>query len=182
MRIKGPRGAAPTLRPVISSFHAVPAARLWSADALTEADAQLLRATARRLQQQAHAGQRSMPLRGRHLALFGPADALQAAAQSLGAQVTRLPADALPEHGDAVHLLGRLYDGIDCGAQPPGRLAALGREAGVPVYNGLGSAEHPVVRQLLREPVPVAAGALGAEVAALDAQCVLQALLLATLT
>ncbi len=40
-------------------------------------------------------------------------------------------------------MLGRLYDGIECQGLTPALVDAVGRAAGVPVYDGLASAGHP---------------------------------------
>ena len=43
-------------------------------------------------------------------------------------------------------ILGRLYDGIECQGLLPALCDAVGREAGVPVYDGLASNRHATAR------------------------------------
>jgi ornithine carbamoyltransferase len=50
-------------------------------------------------------------------------------------------------HGD-VRLLGQLYDAIDCEHMPPAFAWQVRQHVSVPVYEGLGSADHPVMRLL----------------------------------
>lgn len=135
---------------------------LWSVESLSAADIRDLLDVARRLRAAAHSGQTGASLRGRNLALLNdaaPADgagSLRHAAIGLGAQVSHLrPSDArLLAHGtdpSTARLLGRLYDAIDCEDMPAALVADVAREAGVPVFNGLGSTRHPtrVLAELL---------------------------------
>lgn len=70
-------------------------------------------------------------------------------------------------------MLGRLYDGVECQGLAPALVEAVGREAGVPVYDGLASAAHPTARL---------AGLLGAEdMPGKLRRLVLQTVLLSTL-
>lgn len=132
---------------------------LWSVDVLSRADVLDVLETARRLKQARQGGQALTPLRGRNLALLNdaaPAEgtgSLRHAAVDLGAQVSHLrPSDARIEPDDATaRLLGRLYDAIDCEAMAPELVARVARDAGVPVFNGLGGDSHPtrVLAELL---------------------------------
>lgn len=121
-------------------------------------------------------------LDGRHLCLIThqqhSPDALLflRAASGLGARVACLdPAAAgLLEAATAdaaVRLLGRLYDGIECQGLPPPALALLREGAGVPVFDGVATAQHPSAR--LADLI----GAAGD----VSRQHVVQAVLLATL-
>lgn len=135
---------------------------LWSVDSLSPTEIRDVLDAARRLRLAGSAGQAGSPLRGRNLALLHEAppdpaaDGLRSAAVGLGAQVSHLrPADAriTPAGADAatLRMLGRLYDAIDCEAMPPALVADVAREAGVPVFNGLGDTRHPtrVLAELL---------------------------------
>ncbi len=135
---------------------------LWSVESLSPTEIRDVLDAARRLRLAGASGQAGSPLRGRNLALLheSPPDAandgLRSAALGLGAQVSHLrPADAriTPAGADTatLRMLGRLYDAIDCEAMPPALVADVAREAGVPVFNGLGHARHPtrVLAELL---------------------------------
>lgn len=132
----------------------IPHRHLWSVESLSPADIRDVLDTARRLRLAAREGQAGAPLRGRNIALLNDAapddgaDGLRSAALGLGAQVSHLrPSDSrlLTDNPDpaTVRLLGRLYDAIDCEAMPPALVADVAREAGVPVFNGLGGSCHP---------------------------------------
>lgn len=136
--------------------------QLWSVESLSPADIRDVLETARRLQLAERNGQAGAPLRGCNLALLNDAapddgeDSLRRAAAGLGAQVSHVrPSDALlsPASTDpaTARLLGRLYDAIDCEDMPAALVAEVEREAGVPVFNGLGGARHPtrVLAELL---------------------------------
>ncbi|MBS0435205.1 MAG: hypothetical protein JSR75_09995 [Proteobacteria bacterium] len=140
----------------------IPHRHFWSVESLSPADIRDVLDTARRLRLAARDGQAGAPLRGRNLALLNDAapddgaDGLRSAALGLGAQVSHLrPSDSrlLTDNPDpaTVRLLGRLYDAIDCEAMPPALVADVAREAGVPVFNGLGGSCHPtrVLAELL---------------------------------
>jgi ornithine carbamoyltransferase len=135
---------------------------LWSVQSLSPAEIRDVLDAARRLRLAGQTGQAGAPLRGRNLALLHEtppdhaADGLRSAAVGLGAQVSHLrPAEARisPVGADpaTVRMLGRLYDAIDCESLPPALIADVAREAGVPVFNGLGHVRHPtrVLAELL---------------------------------
>ena len=50
------------------------------------------------------------------------------------------------ERRHTARMLGRLYQGIECQGLPPAFVAELGREAGIPVYDGVATAAHPFAR------------------------------------
>lgn len=123
---------------------------LWSVEALSGRELRCLLERALRLRH----GSAQAALRGRNLALLceGEPDdasrALQRAASALGAQVATLRAsDTCPDGvqgGSAtVRLLGRLYDAIDCCGLADAQVETIAREAGVPVFNGLGARGRP---------------------------------------
>ena len=135
---------------------------LWSVESLSSSELLDVLDTARRLRAAAADGRAGVPLRGRNLALLDdlpPSEtvgSLRSAALGLGAQVSHLrPSDARISaqaiDTATVRMLGRLYDAIDCESMPPARVADVAREAGVPVFNGLGGRQHPtrVLAELL---------------------------------
>lgn len=89
-------------------------------------------------------------LRGKRLALLSgdhsspEALAFQKAATELGAHVALVRADAASGPRSLAALLGQLYDAIECQGIDDDALRALDREAGVPVFNNIGSAAHPL--------------------------------------
>ncbi|RZL40023.1 MAG: ornithine carbamoyltransferase [Rubrivivax sp.] len=93
-------------------------------------------------------------LRGRRFALLSDnhdspaAAAFVRAATELGGHVARVRASGpgdRPPH-DLAALLGQLYDAIECQGLPKADLLELGRHAGVPVFDGIGDAAHPLHR------------------------------------
>jgi len=110
-------------------------------------------ATARSLQRDPSPGSR---LSGRNLALLCVTDhpdaaVFQAAGLALGARVARLahqPADVerpreLRRIGEA---LGHLYDAVECLGIPPTAVEPLRDAAGIPVFDGISSGDHPSAR------------------------------------
>lgn len=125
----------------------------WPPDALSRDALLALTASAGRLARAATDG--SGPpqlLRGKRLALLSDdhgspaAAAFRRAATELGAHVAFVrsggPQDAGPRSRAA--LLGQLYDAIECQGLPEAELRQLSREAGVPVFDGIGSEDHPL--------------------------------------
>ncbi len=123
---------------------------LLSQSPLDAATASLLVAVARSLQQSGDA-----PLRGKNIALMcgsdsGDAQLFAEAAARLGARVARIePAPAWlrgesQPGADTARLLEHLYDAVDCEALPPGFARHLQEQVGVPVYDGLARADHPI--------------------------------------
>ena len=73
------------------------------------------------------------------------------AAAELGAHVaylrTGLAELRLPdERRHTARMLGRLYQAIECQGLPADFVDELGREAGIPVYDGVATAKHPFAR------------------------------------
>ena len=113
--------------------------------------------TARALQRASLSGQSRALLRGRRLGLIadqpdGDAAALfRRAASELGAHVA-LVQPSLSDLGSAAQLqrtaqmLGRLYDALECQGLAPDLVQRLGREAGVPVFDGIGTMHHPTAQ------------------------------------
>lgn len=133
-------------------------ARPWSLDSMSPDARQRLLHCAAQLERAAAAGAAlPQPLRGKRLALLtddhasAAARAFMQAATELGAHVSPVRAsgsEAAP--GRMAALLGRLYDAIECQGLPAADVRRLGREAGVPVFDGIGQASHPLYR--LGEP------------------------------
>jgi ornithine carbamoyltransferase len=123
-------------------------------DPSSSADRELVLANARLLRHAVDPLQRQALLRGKNLALMcespDSADAtrFREAALDLGAHVAflrsglaELKLPAVRQH--TARLLGRLYQGIECQGLSADLVAELGREAGIPVYDGVATATHP---------------------------------------
>jgi ornithine carbamoyltransferase len=101
------------------------------------------------------------------------------AATGLGANVARVPsslsASSSPDEiQHTARLLGRLYDGVACDGIPPDLVRQIAADANVPVFDGIGAAEHVRLRL---------ADQLGDDTPAQDKQrLMIQALLLCALT
>jgi len=151
---------------------------------LAQRDSDLLLGNARFLQSADDPARTTALLRGKKLALLceseDGADALlfRSAAASLGAHVSHIrPSFSdLGKPDDFQHtarMLGRLYDGIECQGIAPELVEIIGREAGVPVYDGLASARHPTAQ--LAEKIGIEASP------ARQRELILQTVLLSTL-
>ena len=114
-------------------------------------------ASARTLQLTAEAGKTQPLLRGKNLGLLCEADdgddatLFRRAAVELGAHVAhiRLSLSGLrtpQEVQHTAHMLGRLYDAVECQGLAPALVRQVGDDAGVPVYDGVASASHPSAR------------------------------------
>lgn len=132
----------------------VPHRHLWSPERLSRGDLQALLDTAAALKRTRQRGHGWDPLRGRHLALLidchdEAALAFQRAVHDLGGSVALLDAndwqssagERVPE---AARMLGRLYDAIDCCGLPTPLLEQIDANCGVPVFNGMAQADHPL--------------------------------------
>lgn len=124
---------------------------------LIPTDAEALRASMQSLRLAAQAGKDQPLLRGLHLALLcdddGTPSALRfrRAALELGAQVTPLKPTLTEQSGASevrrtARLLGQLYDAIECQGTAQALTGALSLAAGVPVFDGLATATHPLWR------------------------------------
>jgi ornithine carbamoyltransferase len=109
---------------------------------------------ARMLQQVPQEGAQRSLLRGRNLALICASDGGEAqnlfrqAGTELGAQVAHVQFNlsglgTLQELQHTARVLGRLYDALECQGLAPELVQQLGREAGVPVFDGLALPTHP---------------------------------------
>ncbi|WP_157264374.1 hypothetical protein [Azohydromonas aeria] len=164
---------------------------LLSQDATPTLHGEALLRTARMLRDMASGGGRLPPLlRSRHLALLSRRPharsqaVVEAAARCLGAHVARLPAASVQgeeaQACETARMLGRLYDAMDCEDLPLQAVLQLRQYSGVPVYDGLGRRDHPIMGLL---PCLEAAPAGKQERLRIEEsrQYLLQALLLQTL-
>jgi len=96
---------------------------------------------------------RRFALRGKNIGLIcggepgAAAELFTRAATALGARVAHLDAEVVMGTGgegrETVRVLGKLYDAIECQSLLADAVARIGRETGVPVYDGLATATHP---------------------------------------
>ena len=127
--------------------------------AMSEPDRVALLGLARELQTAARSGAMRLVLRGKNVALLcdaaygASADAaiFERAASELGARMANLRPglSALSTPGQVQHtskLLGRLYDAVACEGMAPALVQQLAADAGVPVYEGLASAQHSTAK------------------------------------
>ena len=126
-------------------------------DPIAPRDSSIVLDHARALQLAARAGELRASLRGRNLGLMceadesGDAALFRRAAVELGAHVAHIRPSltelSTPE--DVQHtarMLGRLYDAVECQGMAPDLVHQMGIEAGVPVYDGIASPQHPTAR------------------------------------
>jgi ornithine carbamoyltransferase len=143
----------------------------------------VLLGNARLLQRAALAGATRPLLRGKNLGLLGRADAdaarlFRRAAEELGARVAEIGPGlaedlAAPALQHTARMLGRLYDAVECEGMAHALVEQVGRDAGVPVFDGIACEAHPTARL---------ADELGTDSPAADRRrFVLQAVLLATI-
>jgi ornithine carbamoyltransferase len=133
--------------------------RLLASAAIDVAEASALIELARKLKHGDH--ERALArLRGKNIALLCPRAAgegarrFDAAATALGARVAHVePAAAwletdAPIGAQAARLFESLYDAVDCEELPPGFAQRLQAQLALPVYDGLASDHHPILRLL----------------------------------
>jgi len=108
---------------------------------------------ARTLQRAAGTGSTRSLLRGKNLGLLCDSPDTEAAtlfrdaAAQLGAHVAyvrpNLSRSSTPQEVQhTARMLGRLYDALECQGMPLAIVEQVGREAGVPVYDGIALPEH----------------------------------------
>ena len=141
-------------------------------------------ASARTLQQAAGVGNTQPLLRGKNLGLLCDADddsvaaLFRRAALELGAHVAHirpsLSESSTPQEVQhTARILGRLYDAVECQGMAPALVQQVGNDAGVPVYDGIASRDHPTAHL---------AELLGGDASSADnRRFVLQAVLLSTI-
>ena len=126
-------------------------------DAMEPNDVTAVLRHARSLQRAAEAGDIHLLLRGKNLALMCEADdqkdaeLFRSAAVQLGAHVSHirpsLSSLTTPEAvQNTARMLGRLYDAMECQGMTPALVRQVGRDAGMPVYDGIASRDHPIAR------------------------------------
>ncbi len=117
-------------------------------------DLEVVLGNARLLQRAADPLQRQGLLRGKNLALLcesadgADATLFRRAASELGAHVSHIrpslsDLSVLDVRRHTARMLGRLYQGIECQGLPADLVSEVGREAGIPVYDGVASETHP---------------------------------------
>ncbi|HWK84950.1 MAG TPA: ornithine carbamoyltransferase [Caldimonas sp.] len=123
-------------------------------DRLSPSDSDVVLANARLLGQAAATRQTASLLRGKNLGLLcesvDAGDALRfcRAAKDLGAHVAHIR-PSLSELSEpriirrTARMLGRLYDAVECQGLPAEFVRQVADEAGVPVYDGVATADHP---------------------------------------
>lgn len=127
---------------------------LWSLDGLTSTNVLALIESAQALKRASQTDGVPRLLKGKNVALLSDnhsssaAAAFHRAATELGAQVAHIRAsDPVSadqrDPRDTAGLLGQLYDAIECEGLPEQQVYQLDRDAGVPVFNGLGNLDHP---------------------------------------
>lgn len=125
-----------------------------SLDSFTPDEIRLLLRLAAELKSAKMAGTERQRLARRNIALIFEKDStrtrsgFEVAAYDQGAHVTYIgPTGSHIGHKESVRdtarVLGRLYDGIEYRGEDPEKAEELARFAGVPVYNGLTSDDHP---------------------------------------
>ena len=126
-------------------------------NSITPRDQSFVLDTARALLLSAAAGERRALLRGRQFGLLceSGTDAdctlFRRAALELGAHVAHirpsLMALSTPQEVQrTAKMLGRLYDAVACQGLSPALVQQLGIDAGVPVFDGLASAQHATAK------------------------------------
>lgn len=119
-------------------------------------DASALLATAGALQCAALAGTTQQLLRGKNVGLLSEIDdddaaLFRSAAVELGARVAHIrpSLSELSRFHDVQHtarVLGRLYDAVECQGMATALVQQMRQDAGVPVYDGLATLQHPTAR------------------------------------
>jgi ornithine carbamoyltransferase len=128
---------------------------------MTPRDAMSLVAYADMLCGAAQGGPPRRLLLGKNLGLLSPsengeeAERFRGAATQLGAQVAYIRPDLMQRagHDDLLHtarVLGRLYAAVECQGLAPALVRQLGRDSGVPFFDGIATAAHPSARLATR--------------------------------
>jgi ornithine carbamoyltransferase len=110
-------------------------------------------ANARALQRAAQSGATRPLLRGKNFGMLceandGDAALFRSAAVELGGHVSHIrpsltDLSTSDEVRTTARMLGRLYDAIECHGMSPTLVQQVGECAGVPVYEGIASPNHP---------------------------------------
>ncbi len=126
-------------------------------DPIAPRDAAVVLDHARAVMRAAAAGELRESLRGRKLGLLckaeddGDAALFRRAAMELGAHVAHIHPSLTelstpPDVQRTACMLGRLYDAIECQGMTSELVHQVSVGAGVPVYNGVASAQHPTAK------------------------------------
>lgn len=126
-------------------------------DPMSPRDVTAVLANARTLQRAAEAGTTQPLLRGKNLGLLceadddGDAALFRRAAVELGAHVAHIrpslsELSTPQEVQHTARMLGRLYDAVECQGMAPALVQQVGNDAGVPVYDGIASQDHPTAK------------------------------------
>lgn len=122
-----------------------------SVDQMTREQVEGLLDTALRIGRLQGEGSAATMLRGRNFGMIDeprntPTLVAGDAAESLGARVARVRlGEATPESEleATARVMGRLYDGLDCGSLPQRSVQIIERHALIPVFDGLDRPDHP---------------------------------------
>ncbi|WP_162591684.1 hypothetical protein [Variovorax sp. PBL-E5] len=136
------------------ALHPVNARSTWPSPGASSAEVRRIVDMAQRLKAASRAGGTLRPLSGKNLALLRTeaptteTSELHRAGAELGARISHVRlGDPLesgdPKLRDICQMLGRLYDAVDCGPISSAVALEIERHAGIPVYHGLESDEHP---------------------------------------
>ena len=140
-------------------------------------------ASARALLRASQAGKAQALLRGKNLGLLceadnGDAALFRHAATEMGAHVAHIRPSlselSTPQDvQNTARMLGRLYDAVECQGLTPALVLQVASDAGVPIYAGIASDDHPTAKL---------AALLGEDTSPADnRRYVLQAVLLSTI-
>ena len=144
---------------------------------LSHQDTNVLLASARALQRAGRAGTLQLLLRGKNLGLLcesadsDDAELFRRAGLTLGANVAHVrPSLSAQSSPNEV----QLYDAVECQGMDGALVRQVGRDAGVPVYDGIAALTHPTAKL---------ADLLGGDASPADGRLiVLQAVLVSTLS
>lgn len=157
---------------------------LLGLEPISQSEVTALLAQAQALQRAAQAGSTQPLLKGKNLGLLceaaDDADAalFRRAASELGAHVAHIRPSlselSTPQEVEhTARMLGRLYDAVECQAMTSALVRQVGDDAGVPIYDGIATPDHPTAK--LAEQLEGGAAATD------NRRFVLQALLLNTI-
>jgi len=128
-----------------------------ASDTMSPRDLNAILAAARTLQRAAQAGAVQPLLRGKNLGLLcesqeaEDAALFRRAATELGARVSHIrptlsDSSTPQEVQHTARMLGRLYDAVECQGMASSLVQRVGAEAGVPIYDGVASPQHPTAK------------------------------------